>query len=211
MSSFKITRRPDGVAVLTMDVPGTSVNTLSAGLVVEFEQAVPALLDDREVVAVVLASGKPTTFIAGADLKELDGVREAAQAEAFSRRGQALLNRIATSPKPVVAAIHGAALGGGLEVALACHYLLASDDPATVLALPEVMLGLLPAAGGTQRLPRRIGLAAALPLMLTGQRVRAKSGQPELQVAFRRGHLGVGAERPVRSERLQALALAPGG
>ena len=77
------------------------------------------------------------------------------------------------SRKPFVAAIHGAALGGGLEVALACHYRIASDHPKTVLALPEVMLGVLPAAGGTQRLPRLIGLQRALPMLLTGKRVRA--------------------------------------
>jgi 3-hydroxyacyl-CoA dehydrogenase/enoyl-CoA hydratase/carnithine racemase len=92
----------------------------------------------------------------------------------MSRDGNALLERIATSKKPVVAAVHGAALGGGLEVALACHYILATDDPKTVLAQSEVMLGLLPAGGGTQRLVERVGLIAALPMLLTGKRVRAR-------------------------------------
>lgn len=172
-ASFRIDRRRDGVAVVTFDVPGASVNTLSTRLLDEVEGDLAGLLTDPSVRALVLASGKPTTFIAGADLSELGGVTAAAQAEAFSHRGHVLLDRLASSPKPVVAAIHGAALGGGLEVALACSYLLASDDPATVLALPEVMLGLLPGGGGTQRLPRRIGLPAALPLLLTGARVRA--------------------------------------
>ncbi|HEY0591246.1 MAG TPA: 3-hydroxyacyl-CoA dehydrogenase NAD-binding domain-containing protein, partial [Thermoanaerobaculia bacterium] len=96
------------------------------------------------------------------------------EAESLARRGHALLDRIARSQKPFVAAIDGAALGGGLEVALACRARVASDAPRTLLALPEVTLGLLPGAGGTQRLPRLVGLAAALPLLLTGARVRAR-------------------------------------
>jgi 3-hydroxyacyl-CoA dehydrogenase/enoyl-CoA hydratase/3-hydroxybutyryl-CoA epimerase len=95
----------------------------------------------------------------------------------MSRDGNALLERIATQPKPVVAAVHGAALGGGLEVALACHYIVASDDPATVLGQPEVQLGLLPAGGATQRLVDRVGLTGALPLLLTGKRVRARKAR----------------------------------
>ncbi len=174
MGSFRFDVRDDGVAVVTLDCPGASVNTLSPALIGEFETDVLGVLADPKVIAAVLASGKPATFIAGADLKALDAVSEAAEAEAFSRRGHALLDRIAGCGKPVVAAIHGAALGGGLEVALACSHLVASDDPATVLALPEVMLGLLPGAGGTQRLPRRVGLPAALPMILTGKRVRAR-------------------------------------
>jgi 3-hydroxyacyl-CoA dehydrogenase/enoyl-CoA hydratase/3-hydroxybutyryl-CoA epimerase len=174
MGSFRTEVRPDGVAVVTFDAPDAAVNTLSPEVIEEFEAEVSPLLDEPRVRAAVIASAKADTFIAGADLKALDRMRTAADAEAMSRRGNLLLSRIAASPKPVVAALHGAALGGGLEVALACHYLLASDDPVTVLGLPEVMLGLLPAGGGTQRLPRRIGLVAALPLLLTGQRLRAR-------------------------------------
>ncbi len=140
MDTLRIERRPDGVAIVTWDQPDSSVNTLSTAVVDECERVLLPLLAEGAVRAVVLASGKARTFIAGADLTMLDDVREAAQAEAFSRRGQGLLDRLAGSPKPVVAAIHGAALGGGLEVALACSYLLASDDPATVLTLPEVLI-----------------------------------------------------------------------
>ena len=174
MGSFRTEVHSDGVAIVTFDAPGSPVNTLSPAVIEEFESEVLPLLEDPRVRAVVLASGKRDTFIAGADLKVLEGMHSASDAEAMSRRGNVLLSRVAASRKPVVAAIHGATLGGGLEVALACHYLLASDDPATVLALPEVMLGVLPGGGGTQRLPRRIGLAAALPLLLTGQRLRAR-------------------------------------
>lgn len=174
MGAMSVQRRPDNVAVVTLDCPGKPVNTLTPDLLEEFEQHAAVLLDDSTVKAIVVASGKPDTFIAGADL-ELAARMSDAEAEAFSRRGNALLTRLATARIPIVAAVHGAALGGGLEVALACHAIVASDDPATVLALPEVTLGLLPAAGGTQRLPRRVGLAAALPLLLTGKRVRART------------------------------------
>jgi 3-hydroxyacyl-CoA dehydrogenase/enoyl-CoA hydratase/3-hydroxybutyryl-CoA epimerase len=174
MGSFRTEVRADRVAVITFDAPGAPVNTLSPAVIDEFEAEVAPVLADAGVRAAVLASAKADTFIGGADLKALERMASAAEVEALSRRGNALLSRIAASPKPVVAAIHGAALGGGLEVALACHYLLASDDPATVLALPEVTLGLLPAGGGTQRLPRRLGLTAALPLLLTGKSVRAR-------------------------------------
>ena len=174
MGSFRFEVRDDRVAIVTLDCPGSSVNTLSPSLIGELESELLGVLDDPGVVAAVLASGKPSTFIAGADLKALETIGEAGEAEAFSRRGHALLDRVARCGKPVVAAVHGAALGGGLEVALACSHLIASDDPATVLALPEVMLGLLPGAGGTQRLPRRVGLPAALPMILTGQRIRAR-------------------------------------
>lgn len=173
MNAVHVQRRPDGVAVVTLDCPGKAVNTLSPALLEEFERHAASLLEDVEVKAIVVASGKPDTFIAGADLDLVVGM-SGAEAEALSRSGNALLQRVATARKPVVAAVHGAALGGGLEVALACQVIVASDDPATVLALPEVMLGLLPAAGGTQRLPRRVGLAAALPLLLTGKRLRAR-------------------------------------
>jgi len=173
MNAIRVERRPEGVAVVTLDCPGKKVNTLSPALLEEFAGQADALLDDPQVKAIVVASAKEDTFIAGADL-DLVQTMSGVEAEKLSREGNALLQRLATTRKPVVAAVHGAALGGGLEVALACHVIVASDDPATVLALPEVMLGLLPAAGGTQRLPRRLGLAAALPLLLTGKRLRAR-------------------------------------
>lgn len=166
--------RLDGVAVLTFDTPGSSVNVLSKELLGEVEELLDVVETDPEVKAVVLASGKADTFIAGANLDQVLAMETAGEAAAFSRSGHDLLDRMERSGKPVVAAIHGAALGGGLEVAMACRYRLATDDPKTVLALPEVMLGLLPAGGGTQRLPRLVGLPAALPMLLTGRRLRAR-------------------------------------
>jgi 3-hydroxyacyl-CoA dehydrogenase/enoyl-CoA hydratase/3-hydroxybutyryl-CoA epimerase len=173
MGMIEVERRPDGVAVVVLDHPTKPVNTLSPAVVEEFNEKVAPLLDEDDVRALVVVSAKPDTFIAGADLELIEGLGEA-EISNMSRDGNALLERIFTSKKPVVAAVHGAALGGGLEVALACHYILASDDPKTVLAQSEVMLGLLPAGGGTQRLVERVGLVAALPMLLTGKRVRAR-------------------------------------
>lgn len=172
-SSFTLEVR-ERVATVRVDVPGSKVNVLSPALFSEMERMLDEIERAEEIDAVVLASGKEGTFIAGADLRALEAVRDAAEAEEISRRGHELLDRIARSAKPFVAAIDGAALGGGLEVALACRGRVATDAPRTVFALPEVTLGLLPGAGGTQRLPRLVGLANALPLLLTGMRVRAR-------------------------------------
>lgn len=174
MSSSLSLERDGAVALLRIDVPHSPLNVLSAGLFDELESLLEEIEAADEIEAVVLASGKPGTFIAGADLHALAAIREAAEAEALSRRAHELLDRIAGSPKPFVAAIDGAALGGGLEIALACHRRIASDAPRTVLALPEVTLGLIPGAGGTQRLPRLVGIVAALGMLLTGARMRAR-------------------------------------
>jgi 3-hydroxyacyl-CoA dehydrogenase/enoyl-CoA hydratase/3-hydroxybutyryl-CoA epimerase len=173
MAMIRLEHRDDGVVIVWLDHDTKPVNTLSPAAVEEFEKKVAPLLDDDSVKAMVVVSAKPDTFIAGADLELIEGLG-AAEISAMSRAGNALLERIFNAEKPVVAAVHGAALGGGLEVALACHYILASDDPKTVLGQSEVMLGLLPAGGGTQRVVERVGLAAALPLLLTGKRVRAR-------------------------------------
>jgi len=174
MSNLRLTKRADGVAVVTFDTPESKVNVISRELLAEIGPALDEIERDPGVRACVLASGKPGTFIAGADLHQIRAIRTEQEGAAFSRDGQALLERLARCRKPFVAAIDGPAMGGGLEVALACHYILASDDPKTVLALPEVMVGLLPGGGGTQRLPARVGLVEALPLMLTGKRLRAR-------------------------------------
>jgi 3-hydroxyacyl-CoA dehydrogenase/enoyl-CoA hydratase/3-hydroxybutyryl-CoA epimerase len=174
MSTVKLEKRSDGVGMIFFDTPDSKVNILSRSLFDEFSAVLDEVERDDAIRACVLASGKPGTFIAGANLVELRGIDNQRDGAAFSANGQRLLDRIATGRKPFVAAIDGPALGGGLEVALACHYIVASDSPKTVLALPEVMLGLLPGGGGTQRLPRRVGLPEALPLMLTGKRLRPK-------------------------------------
>ncbi len=169
--SFAEIERDNGVAVIWMDQPGEKVNKISIDLVDEFKTMLDSLEDDKTIRAIVLISRKPDNFIAGADIEKFKDMTSAAEAEMLSRQGHVLLNRMAAFPKPIVAAIHGATLGAGLEVALACHYRIASDDPKTVLALPEVKLGLLPGGGGTQRLPRLVGLQAALDMMLTGKNI----------------------------------------
>ncbi len=163
-----------GVATLLLDVPGESVNTLSAEVGDELDALLGRLERDAAVKALVIASGKRDGFVAGAKIEMIRAVGSAAAAEALSRKAQAGFDRLAAFPKPVVAAIHGACLGGGLELALACHYRVAASDPKTSLGLPEVQLGLLPGAGGTQRLPRLIGIAAALDLILAGKSVKAR-------------------------------------
>ena len=173
MSAFTTEIR-NGIAVVTLDVPGAPVNTLSQAVKDEFEALFPQLQADPAVRAVVLISGKPDNFIAGADIEEFTKVVTAHQAERLAGEGQELIGRVAAASKPVVAAIHGACLGGGLELALACQYRIASDHPKTQLGLPEVQLGLLPAAGGCQRLPRLIGLRAALDIILQGKSERAQ-------------------------------------
>jgi 3-hydroxyacyl-CoA dehydrogenase/enoyl-CoA hydratase/carnithine racemase len=173
---INIEKRPDGVAIVWLDHPEKPVNTLSPSAVAEFNELVLPLMNDDEVRGLVVASAKEDTFVAGADLEVIEGLT-AEEISQMSRDGNALLEKIHTGPKPVVAAVHGAAIGGGMEVALGCHYILASDHPSTVFSQAEVMLGLLPAGGGTQRLVERAGLAAALPMLLTGKRVRAKKAK----------------------------------
>ena len=164
------------VAVLTFDVPGEKQNTLNERNAGALADAFDAVEKNDAVKGVVLISGK-ADFIAGADITMLQSCTTAQQVEDLSRNMQSQLARIESSKKPVVAAIDGVALGGGLEVALACHWRLATDSPKTMLGLPEMMLGLLPGGGGTQRLPRLIGLQGGLDLLLTGKNVRAKKAK----------------------------------
>lgn len=168
--SFTQIEKENGVAIIWLDQPGERINKISAELVEEFEVALDLLENDAEVEGIVLTSRK-ADFIAGADLEGFLRMDRPGQAKALSRKGHKMLNRMEEFTKPIVAAIDGVALGGGLEVALACHYRIASDNPRTALALPEVRLGILPGGGGAQRLPRLIGLQRALNLMLTGKNV----------------------------------------
>lgn len=159
------------IAIIWLDQEGQRVNTLAPDMFDEFERALDEVKKLAAVKGAVLISAKTDSFIAGADLGVFEQMEKPGQAEAMSRRGHHLLNQMADFPKPIVAAIHGAALGGGLEVALACHYRIATDHEKTVLGLPEVKLGLLPGGGGTQRLPKLIGLQRALDIMLTGKNI----------------------------------------
>jgi 3-hydroxyacyl-CoA dehydrogenase / enoyl-CoA hydratase / 3-hydroxybutyryl-CoA epimerase len=164
----------DDVLVVTIDQPGSPVNTLSLALAGEFESVFMRVDEDLLIKGVVFISGKSDGFIAGADIDQFPALKSADDAERISRVGQNLLDRLEKLRTPVVAAVHGACLGGGLELALACRYRVATDHPTTTFALPEVQLGLIPGMGGTQRLPRRVGLQASLDMILTGRNVRGK-------------------------------------
>ncbi|KVL37233.1 3-hydroxyacyl-CoA dehydrogenase NAD-binding domain-containing protein [Burkholderia sp. MSMB1835] len=176
MTTLKFDLDQDGIALLTVDVPQRPMNVITPELTSDLTAAVERIKGDTAIKGAIITSGKTSGFIAGADLKDLvtfydSGItpaQGAEQARVLSR----LFRSVETCGKPVVAAINGTALGGGLELCLACHYRVLSDDPKTVIGLPEVKVGLLPGAGGTQRLPRLIGIPAALPLLLQGKHVK---------------------------------------
>jgi 3-hydroxyacyl-CoA dehydrogenase / enoyl-CoA hydratase / 3-hydroxybutyryl-CoA epimerase len=162
----------DGIALIRLDQPGKPVNVLSREMIESMRDVIESLeAGEVDARAAVILSAKPGVWIAGADIEEFPKIETAADGERMSRTGHELLGRLERLPIPVVAAIDGAALGGGLEVALACTYRIATDNPKTKLGLPEVQLGILPGAGGTQRLPRLVGVRAALDLMLTGKQL----------------------------------------
>ncbi|ABS28340.1 fatty acid oxidation complex subunit alpha FadJ [Anaeromyxobacter sp. Fw109-5] len=194
----------DGVATLFLDEPGESVNVVEPGAVEEFFRLLDGFAGDDAVKGVVFTSGKDG-FIAGAKIDLIQSVTDAAEAEQLAREMQAGLDRLERYRKPVVAAIQGSALGGGLEWALACHYRIATSDPKTQLGLPEVQLGLIPGAGGTQRLPRLVGIQTALDLILAGKTVKAKK-------ALKIGLVDevVPSQLLVSVARQRALALATG-
>ncbi|WP_290637401.1 fatty acid oxidation complex subunit alpha FadJ [Aquisalimonas sp.] len=169
---FHVEQRDDGIAVVTIDLPGESQNVLSRALMEEATASMDALENDQSVKGIVFISGKPGSFIAGADIEMLQACRSAEEVTELSRAGQAFFDRIANLNVPVVAAINGMCLGGGLELALACHGRVCTDADKTALGVPEVMLGLLPGSGGTQRLPRLVGIQAALDMALTGKQIR---------------------------------------
>jgi 3-hydroxyacyl-CoA dehydrogenase/enoyl-CoA hydratase/3-hydroxybutyryl-CoA epimerase len=163
----------DGIATLTLDVPGESVNTFGPSAIAEVTAALDRIAADPAARAVIVRSGKPDSFIAGADINQFLLFQTPEDGEAASRAGHAFLAKVAAFPKPTVVAIHGACLGLGLELALACDYRVASDDPKTQLGLPEIQLGVIPGAGGCNRLPRLIGLRAALDIILAGKSERS--------------------------------------
>jgi 3-hydroxyacyl-CoA dehydrogenase/enoyl-CoA hydratase/3-hydroxybutyryl-CoA epimerase len=162
-----------GLAWLVLDDPAKKVNTLSTRVFTWFGEQIERLERERPSGLVIL-SGKPDGFVAGADLEELLALTDKDAIITLLQRGHDLMERLAALPFPTVAAIHGACLGGGLELALACRYRVATEHRKTKLGLPEVQLGLIPGLGGTQRLPRLIGVPAALDLILTGKQLDAR-------------------------------------
>uniref|UniRef100_A0A7N5ZQJ4 enoyl-CoA hydratase n=1 Tax=Anabas testudineus TaxID=64144 RepID=A0A7N5ZQJ4_ANATE len=161
------------VAVVRINDPNSKVNTLSIKMQNEMEEVFNEVWSNDAVKSAVLISSKPGCFIAGADINMIQGCNSAEEVTKLSQEGQRMFDKIEKSPKPVVAAINGSCLGGGLEFAIACQYRIATKSKKTVLGTPEVMLGLLPGAGGTQRLPKMVGLPSAFDMMLTGRNIRA--------------------------------------
>ncbi|MBV8495285.1 MAG: enoyl-CoA hydratase/isomerase family protein, partial [Gammaproteobacteria bacterium] len=170
--SWHSERDPEGIVWLTFDKPGTSANVLSGAVLLELDGCLADIARDLPR-GVVLLSAKKSGFVAGADIKEFTALADEASGYQLIRRGQQVLDRLAALACPTVAAIHGFALGGGLELALACRYRVAVGDERLSLGLPEVQLGIHPGFGGTVRSVRVAGVRTAMQMMLTGKPLRA--------------------------------------
>ncbi len=162
----------DGVALITINRPD-KLNALNRTVIAELEQCFEDLATDERVRAIVMTGSGKKAFVAGADIGEFQGLAEE-DAVKLARRGQAVFDRIEQSRKPVLAAVNGFALGGGCELALACHLRIASEDAS--FGQPEVNLGIIPGYGGTQRLSRVVGPGIAAEVILTGERISAQRG-----------------------------------
>jgi len=178
MNIFSFEVDNEGIAVATINLPGEDVNRINQKGMAEIEDLLNRIEDvgeiigtenDNEIRAVVIISGKEDDFISGADLREILKIASSDQGRSLSLKAQEISSRIEKSRVPFVAAIHGACFGIGLEIALSCTYRVATDDTKTVLGLPEVRLGLIPFGGGTQRLPRLVGIREGLHMILTGE------------------------------------------
>ncbi len=213
----------DRVAVVTFNLPDNKVNILNGVVMEAFDRLLDTIAARKhELRGAVIVSGKEGTFIAGADLTMIEAIADKDEASRFARQGQKILDKLAGLPLPVVAAIHGACLGGGLELALACHYRVVTEDARTFLALPETQLGIIPGFGGTQRLPRLVGLVEALAMITTGSRVFAKKAvrigladamvvkEHLLEAAIRQVNRGIPGRRKKPLGRLLLEATPPG-
>lgn len=163
------TETVENVAIITLDTPGEKVNKLNKQLIDEFSVLLDELEFDDSLDGALLMSGKENNFIAGADIEMFKTRGTAEELSKLSWTGHEILLRVENFEKPIVVGIHGSCMGGGTELALASHYRIVSDHGSTKIGLPEVKLGLLPGMGGTQRLPRLIGIQKALPYLLTGK------------------------------------------
>lgn len=170
-NNLKFTIEKNGIAHLVFDLPNEKVNKLSAPVLLELEKAVNVIEGNKAIRVLLITSEKKDIFIAGADINEIKEIRDQKDAYEKVARGQNILNRLAEIKIPTIAVINGACLGGGLELALACKYRVAVVNKKTVLGLPEVNLGIIPGFGGTQRLPRLIGLKESLKIILSGKAV----------------------------------------
>src|SRR6266513_34088 len=164
----------DHVCLVVFDRPESGANIFDAATLDELNEHLDSVEKDASLRGLIIASAKKSIFVAGADLKMLLQAAKTGEMRGFIERGQQVFNRLANLKIPTVAAVHGASAGGGYEVALACDYRVASDDPATRIGLPETSLGLVPAWGGCTRLPRLIGAEKAAEVILKGKLTSAQ-------------------------------------
>jgi len=197
--SFRLEKDGD-IGVLILDVPGEKVNILSSPIMMELNSVVDELRTRTDFRALVLISGKEGNFIAGAKLQEIENITDPKDGSEKAAQGQAVFNKIAALSFPVVAAIDGACVGGGLELVLACHFRIARNSDKTRIGLPEVRLGIIPGFGGSQRLPRLIGIQRALDFILTGKLVDA-------QRAYKAGVVDRVVPKEYPASQLRALAV----
>ena len=175
--AFKLTKDKNSVATLVFDLPGEKVNKLSAPVLIELDGILDDLAKQTDIKLLVIESAKPGIFIAGADIEEIKDLRVISDAEAKVKRGQDVLGKIEKLPFPSLAVINGACMGGGCELVLCCTYRVAIDNKKTQIALPEVNLGIFPGFGGTQRMPKIVGLVQALTLITSGKTVDANKAE----------------------------------
>jgi 3-hydroxyacyl-CoA dehydrogenase/enoyl-CoA hydratase/3-hydroxybutyryl-CoA epimerase len=176
MSAFQLVDHSEyapGLFCLSFDLKTEKVNKLGPDVIKELDEVLNVLKTKKEIKTLVFISGKESIFIAGADIDVIKTIHDAQTGAKLARDGQAVLARFEELPYPVIAAIHGAAMGGGTELALCCSHIVVSDSPSTKIALPEVNLGILPGFGGTIRMPERIGLQPAMDYILTGKTMNA--------------------------------------
>ncbi len=164
----------NGVATLVFNLPNEKINKLSEAVLLELEAIIDSISANKNIKFLIIKSDKKDIFIAGADINEIKAIKNQAEAYKKVAEGQRILGKIASLPITTTALINGACLGGGLELALACDYRIAIDNKKTVLGLPEVNLGIIPGFGGTQRLPRLVGLQEGLKMILSGKPVDYK-------------------------------------
>ncbi|MGH7741464.1 MAG: enoyl-CoA hydratase-related protein, partial [Candidatus Eiseniibacteriota bacterium] len=177
MGAFRIEWPQPNLAHLVMDDPARRVNVIDEAAIASLEEALTELERPKPLEGVVLRSGKSGSFIAGADVSAIGSMTDRTQVLALIRRAHAAFGRLASLRAPTVAAIHGVCLGGGTELALACDSRIATEESVTQIGLPETLLGIFPGFGGTTRLPRLVGLRAALDLILTGRSLDAKRAE----------------------------------
>ena len=170
---WKLETDGDNLVWLSLDKASSSTNVLSADVMAEFDRILDGFAAQKPR-GLIIRSAKESGFIAGADVEEFTRIKDADDAMRLVKRGWDLYNKLAALPFPTLALVNGFCMGGGLELALACRYRIAVDQPGTRLALPEVMLGILPGWGGVMRLPRLVGPSAALDMLLTGRAVDAR-------------------------------------